>query len=63
MITVYLKFIWDRTVTSDVSGRSHTYFVLQRDFLRKYLFIPLDIFGKSQQNRNIAEKNSEDRNL
>lgn len=26
------------------------------DFLQKYLFIPLDIFKKSQQNRNIAEK-------
>ena len=29
---------------------------LQMEFLQKYLFIPLDIFRKSQQNRNIRKK-------
>ena len=29
---------------------------LQMEFLQKYLFIPLDIFQKSQQNRNIRKK-------
>ena len=29
---------------------------LQMEFLQKYLFIPLDIFQKSQQNRNIRRK-------